>query len=296
MKYRLPPMTCLQVFEACARHGSFRRAADELCITPPAVTHQIKQLEAWLDAPLFRRLKRGICLTEQGKRLSRELEPQLTALARTLNDYRTAQPCQLTLSLTPALSTKWLVTRLGRFWHKHADIELKLHHSLAVVDLLGGEADMAIRWGEGEWPGLAAEPLLSGDLKPVCSPALLAGRRLTDPTELEEFVLLHEDSRDDWQRWLALHGLNLTNAEKGPIIDDAGSLLLATAAGQGVALGRVEVLADELAAGRLVCPFDTALPSQKGYWLVYPHALKEGEAAMRLREFLLEEAAGRANG
>lgn len=290
MKYRFPPLPTLLTFEACARHGSFRKAADELCITPPAVTHQIKQLEAWLETSLFLRLSRGIRLTEPGRQLFRELEQQLTTLNQTLHEFKVEQSSQLTLSLTPALSTKWLVTRLGRFWHEHPDIELKLHHSLATVNLRGGEADMAIRWGEGDWPELVAEPLLSGDLKPVCSPDLLVGRTLTGPADLEEYVLLHEDSRDDWQRWLALHGVTLANADRGPIIDDAASLLLAAAAGQGVALGRVAVLTEALTAGRLVCPFDVALPSSKGYWLVYPPALKEQDAAMRLREFLLKEA------
>ncbi|MGF1762952.1 LysR substrate-binding domain-containing protein [Aliivibrio kagoshimensis] len=295
-KYSFPPLQTLLTFECCARLGSFSKAANELCLTPPAITHQIKQLESWLNTTLFTRMHRGIKLTQQGEAFAVEIEEHLTQLKGCLNRFKSkTQSSNITLSLTPALATKWLVSRLGRFWKKHPDIQLRLHHSIDAVDLMSDSADIAIRWGDGNWPGTIAEPLLSGNRKPVMLPNMAETIRDRNAADLEGAILLHEDSYLDWPKWLKLNDVSLDNANQGPQIDDASVLLMAVLAGEGVALGRIAVLEDDLKSGALVSPFNISLPSKERYWLVYPDSAKDNPAIMALRAFLRHEANSQYN-
>lgn len=295
-KYSFPPLQTLLTFECCARLGSFSKAADELCLTPPAITHQIKQLESWLNTTLFNRMHRGIKLTQQGEAFAVEVEEILNQLNFCLNRFKSkAHSSNITLSLTPALATKWLVSRLGRFWKQHPDIQLRLHHSIEAVDLMSDSADIAIRWGDGKWPGVISEPLLSGNRKPVMLPKAAEQLKNKSAAALDSCILLHEDSYLDWPQWLKLNQLSLTNAHQGPQIDDASVLLMAVLAGEGIALGRIAVLEDDLQSGVLVSPFEVSLPSKDRYWLVYPEYAKNNPAIMALRAFLRHEANSKYN-
>jgi LysR family glycine cleavage system transcriptional activator len=241
-------------------------------------------------------MHRGIKLTQQGEAFAVEIEEHLTQLKGCLNRFKSkTQSSNITLSLTPALATKWLVSRLGRFWKKHPDIQLRLHHSIEAVDLMSDSADIAIRWGDGNWPGTIAEPLLSGNRKPVMLPNMAETIRNRNAADLEGAILLHEDSYLDWPKWLKLNDVSLDNANQGPQIDDASVLLMAVLAGEGVALGRIAVLEDDLKSGALVSPFDISLPSKERYWLVYPDSAKDNPAIMALRAFLRHEANSQYN-
>ncbi|MEX0759283.1 MAG: LysR family transcriptional regulator, partial [Tistlia sp.] len=203
---RLPPLNALRAFEAGARHLSFTKAAEELSVTQTAVSHQVRLLEEHLQARLFRRLTRKIELTAEGRRLLPGLSEGFDRLAEAVAavEQRGEERC-LTVSVTPSFGSKWLVGRLPRFWRSHADIDLRLHHTMDLVQFGRDEVDMAVRYGNGNWPGLTAECLLSVDLVPVCSPLLLErGPRLETPADLAGHVLLHEDDYEEWSQWLTI--------------------------------------------------------------------------------------------
>ncbi len=291
MSRKLPPLKALLAFETAARLGSFTRAAEELCVTQAAISQQVRHLEESLALKLFNRHPRHLSLTRNGERLLPELTDAFNimsdALSR-LGEQKTSP--RLTVSLTPALAAKWLILRLPAFWRLYPDIDLRLHHSITSVDFVNDDVDLAIRWGEGDWPGLVSEFLIPGELIPVCSPALLHGRYpLRTPSDLMHHTLLHEDSYADWHDWLSLAGNKTVKAGAGPIIDDSNALLLAAADGQGVALGRMALIGDDLAAGRLVKPFGVSLRQKNAYYLVYPEEQSSDPKMQAFRSFLKQQ-------
>jgi LysR family glycine cleavage system transcriptional activator len=292
MASRLPPLNSLRAFEAGARHLSFTKAAAELNVTPAAVSHQVKALEEDLGVKLFRRLIRKLVLTEQGRRLSPVLSEAFELMTAGVEELRQgSETPTLTVTVTPSFSSKWLVGRLGRFWERHPEIDLRLHHSIQVMDLAREGIDLAVRWGRGTWPGLTAECLLEAEVTPVCSPALLTGERpLKSPADLQHQVLIHEDDHANWIQWLAAAGVEGVDPRRGPVIDDAGVVIEAAAAGRGVALGRLALVAEELQRGRLVRPFELSLESDFAYFLVYPPAALAQPKVKAFRDFLMEEA------
>ncbi len=210
MSRQLPPLNALRVFEASARHLSFTRAARELHVTQTAVSHQIKSLELYFGAQLFKRLPRKLLLTEQGESLLSVAGDCLDQIAEVSESIRNPQSSRkLTVSLSPAFATQWLVPRLGRFWRQHPDIELKLHHSVQLADFTD-DVDMAVRVAhEAGWPGVEAEHLMTLDLIPVCSPVLIDGRTPpTTPAQLADYTLLHEDDYEGWVQWLLNAGVD----------------------------------------------------------------------------------------
>jgi LysR family glycine cleavage system transcriptional activator len=291
MASRLPPLNSLRAFEAGARHLSFTKAAAELNVTPAAVSHQVKALEEDLGVKLFRRLIRKLVLTEQGRRLSPVLSEAFELMTAGVEELRQgSETPTLTVTVTPSFSSKWLVGRLGRFWERHPEIDLRLHHSIQVMDLAREGIDLAVRWGRGTWPGLTAECLLEAEVTPVCSPALLTGERpLKSPADLQHQVLIHEDDHANWIQWLAAAGVEGVDPRRGPVMDDAGVVIEAAAAGRGVALGRLALVAGELQRGRLVRPFELSLESDFGYFLVYPPAALARPKVKAFRDFLMEE-------
>ncbi|WP_282607236.1 transcriptional regulator GcvA [Pelagibius sp. Alg239-R121] len=290
---RLPPLNALRSFEAGARSLSFTKAAAELNVTQAAVSHQVKSLEEQLGFKLFHRLTRKLVLTEEGQKLLPILSESFDRIAVTIRDLqRGADDTNLSVSLTPAFSSKWLVKRLGRFWHLHPEIDLRLHHSLQLVDFVADEIDVAIRAGNGKWPGLTTEFLLDIDMAPVCSPALLEGPNpLRNPSDLKHHTLLHEDNHEDWVSWLTLAGVGDVEPRRGTIIDDPSVLIEAVASGRGVALGRISLIGDDLASGRLVRPFDLCLESSIGYYLAMPTDALKKPKVQAFREFVLAEVA-----
>src|SRR5690606_10118629 len=258
MQNKLPPLNALRAFEAGARHLSFTKAAEELHVTQAAVSHQVKALEEHLGYTLFKRMTRKLALTDQGRSLFPVVSEAFLRIAETADNLRSAGESRtLTVSVTPSFGAKWLVYRLPRFWQKHPEIDLRVHHSIQCADLRYDDVDVAIRFGHGGWDGLASEFMLRVDYTPVCSPALLEGKHpIRRPADLRHHTLLHEDDYDGWTQWLAVAGVNDIDPRRGPVMDDATVIMQTVMDGGGVALGKPSMLGRDLAAGTLVMPFD----------------------------------------
>ncbi|MEE8188517.1 MAG: transcriptional regulator GcvA [Kiloniellales bacterium] len=291
MARRLPPLNALRAFEAGARHLSFTKAAEELFVTQAAVSHQVKALEEDLGVSLFRRMTRKLALTEEGRALLPVAGEALDAIAEAAEALRGQGGGRgLTLSLAPTFGVKWLAQRLGRFWALHPEIELRLHHSIQLVDFARDEVDAAVRWGGGVWPGVEAVYLMRAGLVPVCSPALLAEPHpLKEPADLRHHSLLHARDYIEWAQWLALAGAQEVDARRGPMIDDPSVVHQAAIDGQGVALGLASLIRKDLEAGLLVQPFDIDLDADNAYYLVAPPRNFEKPNVQAFRDFLLAE-------
>jgi LysR family glycine cleavage system transcriptional activator len=291
MQKKLPPLNALRAFEAGARHLSFTRAAEELHVTQAAVSHQVKALEDHLGYALFKRMTRKLGLTEEGRVLFPVVSEAFLRIAETADDLRSGGDCHtLTISVTPAFGAKWLVYRLPKFWQKHPEIDLKVHHSIQCADLRYDDVDIAVRFGGGKWEGAETEFMLRVDYTPMCSPALLAGPHpLKSPDDLRHHTLLHEDDYDGWTQWLAVAGASDVNPRRGPVIDDWTVLSQTAIDGGGVALGKPSMLARDLAEGRLVAPFDITMLTDLGYHLVYLPGALDRDKVRVFRDFIMEE-------
>jgi LysR family transcriptional regulator, glycine cleavage system transcriptional activator len=289
----LPSLNGLRAFEAAARHMSFTRAAAELNVTQTAISHQIRRLEEQLGTKLFVRRNRALSLTRE----AREYLPSIRSAFEDLRQAtarlrRPEREGVLTVSTTASLATKWLVSRVAAFQDAHPGIAVRISTSAHLVDFQREEVDVAVRYGRGHWPGLRAEWLMAERLFPVCSPALLAAKPLREPTDLADHTLLHTSvSREDWQLWLTAAGLPLSIAARRGLTFDQGFMAVQAAVeGLGVALGRTRLVEADLAAGRLVAPFDIALPQDAGYYVVSPVATAESAKVALFRRWLIASA------
>jgi LysR family transcriptional regulator, glycine cleavage system transcriptional activator len=294
MNRRLPPLNALRTFEAAARHLSFTKAADELFVTQAAVSHQIRALEEHLGAPLFRRMSRALILTEQGQVLLpavRDAFDRLSAGVRRVQDL--CRGGALMISTTPSFAASWLAGRLARFHALHPDIELQLSATPRLVEFAREGIDCGIRYGTGDWPGLVSWRLFRTALVPVCSPMLLDGAHpLRRPEHLAQHVLLHAlDDPDDWRLWLRAAGVGGIDPTRGLKFDSVPLVVQAAISGAGVGIGRRQLVEGELAAGRLVAPFDLELPDQFAYYFVAPEAAAEQPKLAAFRTWILAEVA-----
>jgi LysR family glycine cleavage system transcriptional activator len=292
MPRRLPPLNALRAFEAAGRHGSFTKAAAELHVTHAAISHQVRGLEEHLGRPLFRRATRAVKLTDAGQTLLPALTEAFDRMAEAVRrlgaDDREGT---LTVSLTPAFAARWLVPRLASFQSEHPEIDVRLAPSIALVDFARDEVDLAVRYGHGRWPGLRAERLLSLDMAPVCAPSLMDGPvPLRAPADLRHHTLLHDDLGENWRRWLVAAGVSGVDPARGPKFGDENLIIQAAIQGQGVAVAESALVATDIAAGRLVRPFDIALPSAAGYYVVTPQAAGERRKVKAFRDWLFIEA------
>ena len=264
---RLPPLNALRAFEAAGRHANFVRAAEELSITPAAVSQQVRALEEFLGVRLFARRARGVDLTSGGTEYARTLGTLLDQIALATERVRLAgQPLRLTIATTPSFAARWLMPRLAGFLDRHPDYDVRLSASNALADFARQDIDIAVRYGTGNWSGLHATLLVATELCPVCSPSFRRGSRpLQVPADLPPRMLLRLE-RDEWPRWLAAAGLAQRSAQ-GAQFSDIGLLIQAAVTGQGVALGQSVIVADDLAAGHLIEPFKLRIPSGMGYYL-----------------------------
>jgi LysR family glycine cleavage system transcriptional activator len=296
MARRLPPLNALRAFEAAARHLSFTRAAGELHVTQAAISHQVKALEEHLGRQLFRRMNRALLLTDDGQAYLPSVSRAFALLNEATNDLLTKQaPGPLTVSALPSFAARWLVPRLGRFRQVQPDIDLRIDPSTALSDFAAGDVDVAIRYGRGRYPGLRTDWLMTEDIFPVSSPALVEGPHpIREPRDLQHQVLLHDDGHGDWRTWLLAAGVENVDPARGPIFTDSSMLIQAAMAGQGIALARGVLAADELAAGRLVRPFTLSLPTEFAYYLVCPEHTAEHPKIAAFRDWLLSEAKGEA--
>ena len=293
----LPPLNALRAFETAGRHLSFTKAAAELNVTPAAVSHQVKALEDLLGVPLFHRLTRALRLTEAGQAALPTLGQGFDKLAQGVEQIRAFGKSEvLTISVSPSFGAMWLVPRLERFRIRHPDIEIRLDGTDRRVDLTRDDADVALRYGPGGYSGVQVDWLFGQANTPVCSPALLNGDPpLRTPEDLRHHTLLHVDWKDaeaSWRMWLLAAGLDDIDPTRGPRFTLESMAVQAALDGQGVALVGDMLVADELAAGRLVRPFDRSLstPLSFSYYLLSPKDSDEQPKVAAFRAWLLEEA------
>jgi LysR family transcriptional regulator, glycine cleavage system transcriptional activator len=293
MVRRLPALNGLKAFEAAARHESFTRAAEELCVTQGAVSHQVKALEAELGLKLFQREARRLVITETGRDYLEVVRDALDRIALGTERLQTRQSTGvLTVSTSPNFASKWLVHRLGRFAETYPDIDLRVSATLNHIDFAREDVDIAVRHSEGAASGLDCIRLYTEELLPVCSPKLLEGAKgLRKPADLAYHPLLHLDNRQDWSKWLDAAGVTEADLSRGPVLNQASIILDAAVDGQGVALARTGLAAHDLINGRLVRPFDLALPVSYAYWIVCPRATSALPKIATFRDWLLAEAA-----
>ena len=291
----LPSLNGLRAFEAAARHLSFTRAAAELHVTQTAISHQIRRLETQLGMRLFHRRNRALALTP-------EAQAYLPAVRAAFEDLREAterlrrreRQSVLTVSTMASLAAKWLLPRVAGFQEANPGIEVRLTASTHLVDFRREEIDMAIRYGHGTWPGVRADWLMSEDIFPVCSPTLLKGKRgLRRPEDLAQFTLIHNTGfREDWQVWLTAAGLPLSLAQKrGLVFGESFMAIQAAIDGLGVALARTPFVEADIREGRLVAPFDLALPDKAGFYVVAPEETADTPKIKLFREWLMASVA-----
>jgi LysR family transcriptional regulator, glycine cleavage system transcriptional activator len=263
----LPPLNALHTFEVAARHLSFQQAAEELDITPTAVSHQIKVLEDHLGVFLFRRRPRPLVLTEAGQLLypavNKSLDMMAAAIARLA---KVSASTILTVSVTTVFAAKWLVPRLSEFQRTHPQIDLRLQTSNDVVDLHRQTVDLAIRYGKGDYHGLIVRKLMSDVFVPVCSPRLLHDQQpIAAPKDLEHHPLLHfewvyfDTEAPSWSNWFRVAGLDTIDPNRGLTFNEESLAIQAAIAGQGVALCSNIHVADDVALGFLMQPLDLSL-------------------------------------
>ena len=277
------PLNALRAFEAAARHLNFTRAAIELCVSQGAVSHQVAALEERLGTPLFRRLPRGLALTDEGQALVPAVADAFDRIGATLDLYADGRLREvLNVGVVGTFAAGWLLRRLDDFSRDHPGIDLRLMTNNNRVDIVGEGLDFAIRFGNGAWHGVHAEPILEAPLSPLCSPAI--ADRLTDPASLARETLLRSYRADEWPRWFEAAGAPCPSL-RGPVFDTSLAMVAAAQAGLGVALAPPLMFADDLIAGRLIQPFASEIITG-GYWLTRLMSRKETLAMAAFREWL----------
>jgi LysR family glycine cleavage system transcriptional activator len=276
---RLPPLNALRAFEAAARHLNFSRAADELAVTPGAVSQQIQNLEDYVGAALFKRTPKGLLLTDAAQTALPALREAFDRLAEAASMLTAAvDGRRLTVTVAPSFAAKWLVPRLGRFEARHPLVDVWLSAGMEIVDFASGEIDLAIRYGTGRYPGLEVIKLMSETVIPVASPAFLEAHPLETPADLAQATLLHDGSPDaddscpDWAMWLAARGVRGVDGARGPRFNQSSLVIEAAVGGRGVALAKRALAQADLDAGRLVAPLQITTSVDFAYYVVHPKA------------------------
>lgn len=296
MSRKLPPLNALRAFEATSRHLSAKAAADELCVTPAAISHQIKALESHLGLVLFKRLNRQLLLTDAGQRYAAVLQNVFKHLLDETQKITKSVQQHLTVSVEPSFAMYWLLPRLNKFRQAHPELELRITASYEVVDFKKDDADVAIRWGRGRYAGLTSILLFRNEVSPVCSPELLKKHPIRKPNDLQHHTLLHETAAighpdfPDWQKWLAAAKADKVNANSGLIFETGYLLIQAAIDGQGVALERNAFVEAAVKAGRLVRPFALSLmESNNAYYLVFPEDRQQDNKIITFLKWLKAE-------
>jgi LysR family transcriptional regulator of beta-lactamase len=289
----LLPLNALRAFEASARHLSFTKAGLELCVSQAAISHQIRALEERLGVTLFRRLPRGVVLTDEGAALVPTLTESFDRIGGTLALFSGGRYREvLTVGVVGTFAAGWLMPRLQRFHATHPGIDLRLFTNNNRVDLAGEGLNCAIRFGDGAWHGTEAVPILSATLTPLCAPAL--ARRLVAPADLLRETLLRSYRPDEWPTWFLAAGVP-PPAIHGPVFDSSPTMALAAASGAGVALLPAAMFEGALTSERLVRPFDIEIDAGT-YWLTRLRSRVETGAMQAFRLWLEQEANGQLAG
>ncbi len=291
---RLPPLNALRAFEAAARHLSMKEAAEELSVTPGAVSQLVRGLEARLGIQLFRRGNRSLVLTEAGQSYFAPIRHAFRQIGEATRRLRALPNAGvLTVSAPPAFAASWLVPRLGRFRARHGDIEINIATTRGLANFVADGVDVAIRHGLGRYPGLHCDRIASIAMIPVCSPRFLAtmARRPSQPADLLDQPLLHDAERQDWALWFQAQGVADVGqaASSGISFDDQMLLIRAAASHQGIALVTETLARPELEQGGLVRALNVAWPQEFAYWLVCPRATADQPKIVAFRGWLLAE-------
>lgn len=290
MRRRLPPLNGLPSFEAAARHLSFSRAAEELGVTHGAVSRAVGNLEDHLGVQLMIRATRSVRLTPIGASFAAEIRGVLEQLAAATLAATGETSRTLSVSTIDSFAARWLMPRLFRFRRAHGDIDVRVAMSERLADFVSDGIDIAIRCGGGQYPGLSAELLMTEDHFPVCSPRLLSGRYpLRTPADLARHTLLHDVFTADWAIWLRSARISDVDPYGGPTFLSSDHAIQAAIRGEGVVLGRSALIADDLAAGRLVRPFKLGLAAGFAYYVVYPPRALKRPKVKAFRDWLMAE-------
>jgi LysR family glycine cleavage system transcriptional activator len=296
---RLTPLKSLQAFEAAARWLSFSKAADELFVTPAAISQHIKHLEGYLGIPLFHRMTRSVKLTDEAKTVLPLLTEGFDKLAEAVDRLALEEAAGLlTVSSVPTFAIKWLVHHLTEFSDKFPDIDVRLDASLETRDFQRDAIDVSIRLGMGDYPGLHVTRVFGEEVSPVCSPKFLNGPKpLRTPHDLRDHRLLHVDwgsltlQSPDWHMWAQAAGVDDIGANRGPRFTVENMAIEAAINADGVALVSHSAVVEDIRAGRLVRPFDVAVQSDLAYWLVCPHAHLRRAKVKTFCDWLISKAA-----
>jgi LysR family transcriptional regulator, glycine cleavage system transcriptional activator len=296
------PYAALRAFEAVVRLNGFSRAADELGMSQSAVSQHVRLLEDWTGQRLLVRGARSSHPTDEGRRLAEAVADGLGRIGEICQDLRSRGRGGVTLAVSclPGFAINWLFPRLIRFDQAHPDISVSISTDPRPVSFAGGEADLAIRYGMGRYPGLHVRRLLGESLTPVCAPSLLAGDPpLREPADLARHTLLVDELKPvggrlpNWEFWAAQSGVVLPRPARLRRFGQSNMVVQAAVEGLGVALGRDALVVDALADGRLVRPFDLPpVPSDYAFWFVCPEAALERPAIRAFHDWVFAEAAG----
>lgn len=294
---QLPSLSALRAFEAAARHLSFTRAAQELFVTQAAISHQVRALEEEVGCPLFVRLPRRVALSESGRVLAEAATEAFGRISVGMEALSHAGTTGVVnVSVSPSMAVRWLVPRLESFRNEHPDIDVRFSANDRLIDPVREGVDLCIRYGTGRYPGLESTLLMKDEVFPVCSPALLQRQPLASVDDLKDHVLLHDDmmkhdvARPDWPKWFEAAGVDSLDPRGGLHFSHASMALDAALAGQGVALGRSTLVNDDVAAGRLIRPFETGYLSGFSYYLAAPKGGVFGARIKAFRDWLLRQA------
>jgi LysR family glycine cleavage system transcriptional activator len=281
----------LQAFVAVARAGKMRQAAQELALTPGAVSQRVRQLEEAAGHRLFTRTRAGVELTAAGETMFAALAEPFRALEAADGELGVVPSRRVTVSAVPSFAATWLVPRLASFARRYPDIEIAVETGLRPVDLKREPIDLAIRHGLGRYPGLDATWLVAPALIVVASPDLLRDRPpLKEPADCRAFPLLHDLNRQDWPLWFEAHGVAAPNCKKGPAFSESHLIVRAAVAGQGLALVRDIYAADDLRSKKLMKALTVNWPLQFAYYAVTTSEAAQKPAVRRFRDWLIEEA------
>lgn len=296
---QLPPLKGLRAFEAAARHLSFSRAADELFVTPAAISHQIKGLEDYLGVTLFRRLPRAVHLTDEAQLVLPSISEafdKLDQAASMLKENKTSGI--LTVTSAPTFAAKWLLPRLSDFSALYPDINVRLDARLETVDFDREGVDVGVRLGSGNYPGMHVDPLFNETVVPVCHPKYLEGpNALREPSDLKHHVLLHVDwgrkiegPVPDWMMWLRSANVDDVDSTRGPVFTVEEMAIAAAVRGTGIALASVYAVRDEVESGTLVVPFEQSIEAGVSYWVVAPERTANNAKVKAFRDWILKTA------
>ena len=296
MRRRLPPLTALRAFEAAARRLSFARAAEELNVTPAAISHQVKALEEWLGVRLFYRHNAALRLTPSGASYLQAVSDGFDRLCRSTEDVTVGDAHNvLSIVVPPTVASRWLVPRLSRFRDRHPKIQLRVTIGAPPIDFSQYNLDVGVAFGGEATPNLQRCPWLTYDIIAVCSPALVREGSLSSPEDLIRHSLLHDEAlkiqdRVDWKAWLDLIGGVTFDTDRGIHFSQATHAYQMAVDGHGVTLAKDALIAIDLAEGRLIKLFNHSVPSDLAYDIVYPEAMVTSSKVMSFRDWMLEEA------